>query len=87
MAEKTTIEKERPTTGESKPQSVQDAASRLLASLSRTGMSLAELPLTLLPEDAQRHMRKAGDEFTLGVAALLRRLADRAEDMARSKPS
>jgi hypothetical protein len=45
---------------------------RLARAALQTGTSLALLPIALLPEASQKHMRRAGSEFALGLAELLR---------------
>jgi hypothetical protein len=55
---------------------------RLARSAARAGVSLALLPVALLPAPAQQHMRRAGSELTLGVAALLRATSEALDDVA-----
>jgi hypothetical protein len=55
---------------------------RLARSAMRAGMSLALLPVALLPAPTQKHVRRAGSELTLGVAALLRATSEALDDVA-----
>jgi hypothetical protein len=56
---------------------------RLVSSLARTGVSLAVLPINVLPKESQRHIQAAGREATYGVTALMRAVADNLEDLVQ----
>jgi hypothetical protein len=77
----------------STPASVRQSSRRLARSLLRLGGSLASVPLAFLPDDSRRHMRSAGRSFqaaghelTMGVASLLRAVAENIEEMAKELP-
>ena len=48
------------------------ALSDLVRSTLHAGLNLALVPIALLPEDSQAHLRRAGSEFTMGLSAILR---------------
>jgi len=56
---------------------------RLIGSLIEAGVSLATIPVNMLPEEPRDHMRAAGREFTRGMAALTHEIADGLERAAR----
>lgn len=53
-----------------------NSLARLARAALQTGASLALMPIALLPEASQKHMRRAGSEFALGLAELLRVTAE-----------
>ena len=55
---------------------------RLARSAVRVGFNLALVPLALLPDASQKHMRRAGSEFALGLAALLRSTSETLDSVA-----
>ena len=61
---------------------LEQAAERFMRSMLRTGVSLALLPVNRLPLKPRQHFQSAGREFTLGLATLVRELADGLEGMA-----
>jgi hypothetical protein len=54
---------------------------RLASSLVRTGVSLAVLPINVLPKESRQHIQAAGREAAYGVTALMRAVADNLDDM------
>ena len=62
---------------------LQQATRRFIGSLVRTGGSVALLPVTRLPREAQQHFLAAGREFTSGWAAMIREFADGIEGIAK----
>ncbi len=46
-------------------------------------LSVALLPVNMLPREPQRHFQAAGCELTHGWATLVRTLADHLEEMAK----
>ncbi len=68
---------------------LQQATQRFIRSLFRTGVSMALLPVTRLPQEPQRHFLAAGREFTHGWATLVHKFADGIEEIARdtSRPT
>jgi hypothetical protein len=58
---------------------------RLARAALQAGVSLAIMPIALLPDASQRHMRRAGSEFALGLAELLRATSETI-DKALEKP-
>jgi hypothetical protein len=67
---------------EEKAQAGGSGLPRLARSAVRAGMSLALLPVALLPAPTQKHVRRAGSELTLGVATLLRATSEALDDVA-----
>jgi hypothetical protein len=61
-----------------------NSLARLARAALQTGTSLVLLPVALLPEASQKHMRRAGSEFALGLAELLRATSE-AIDKAAEK--
>ncbi|MEM9804954.1 MAG: hypothetical protein AAF959_06715 [Cyanobacteria bacterium P01_D01_bin.56] len=55
---------------------ISDSARDVVDSLFRAGMSLVDIPINVLPQKPRRHIQKARREFTLGVSALTREVAD-----------
>ena len=55
---------------------------RFAGSATRAVVSLALIPFNMLPVESRQHMKNAAREATLGVAALVRELADSMERMA-----
>ena len=55
---------------------------RLARSALRAGVSLALLPAAFLPDASQKHLRRAGSELTLGLAALLRAASETLDSVA-----
>lgn len=72
-----------PSTGIS--DSLGDAVSRLVDSLLRVGVSLAGLPLTLLPAQSRRHFEDGGRDIGKGVASILRAVADQIEGSRKTE--
>ncbi len=66
----------------SEHEDVRHETRRLVQSLMRTGVSLLELPISILPRESQTHIRAAGREFTRGVASLTREVANALEKAA-----
>ena len=58
---------------------------RLARATLQAGVSLALMPIALLPDVSQKHMRRAGSEFALGLAELLRATSETI-DKAIEKP-
>jgi len=56
---------------------------RLIRGLRDAAVSLAMIPVNLLPEESRGHVQAAGRELALGVAAAVRAVADGLEKMAR----
>ena len=69
------------------PDSLGDAVARLVDSLLRVGLSLASLPLTLLPTESRRHFEDGGRNIGKGVASILRAVADQIEDTRNPEKS
>ncbi len=61
---------------------LQQATQRFFRSMFRTGVRLALLPVTRLPERPRRHFQAAGREFTHGLATLVHEFANGLEKMA-----
>ena len=55
---------------------------RFAGSATRAAVSLALIPFNMLPAESRQHMKNAAREATLGVASLVRELADSMERMA-----
>ena len=62
---------------------LQQATKHFMRSMFRTGVSLAFLPVNILPRKTQQHFYAAGREFTHGVATLMHELANGIEEMAK----
>ncbi len=62
----------------------QRATERFIQRMVQTGVNVALLPVNRLPPEPQQHFQAAGREFTLGVAALIHRLAEGLEEMAKN---
>lgn len=60
----------------------QGGLARLARSALRAGLNVALIPIALLPEASQKHMRRAGSEFALGVAELLRATSETIDNFA-----
>lgn len=63
----------------------EEAGRRLIRSLLRAGTSFVMIPVNMLPAESRAHLKAAGREFTLGVAALTRELADSLEKIAKPR--
>lgn len=57
----------------------QRATRRFIGSLFQAGVSVAAIPVNMLPEEPRGHIQAAGRELTRGLAALTRGLADSLE--------
>jgi hypothetical protein len=55
---------------------------RFISSLIQAGVSLATIPVNMLPEEPRGHIQAAGRELTRGLAALTRELAESLEKAA-----
>lgn len=58
------------------------AASQFMRSLVRAGVSLAFLPVNILPREPRQHFQTAGREFVRGLSTLVRDFADGIEKIA-----
>jgi hypothetical protein len=77
--EKTTRTIEVRNVPEEREDDLRRATRRFASSAARTARTLVMIPVNMLPPESRRHMRIAGREFTLGVAVLMRDLADNLE--------
>lgn len=55
---------------------------RFLRSALRAGLSVAALPVNLLPQATRQHVTSAGRELTQGAASLVRAVADTLDEIA-----
>jgi hypothetical protein len=62
---------------------LQQATRHFIRSIVRTGVRVALFPVNRLPPEPQEHFQTAGREFTLGVATLVHKLAERLEERAK----
>jgi len=62
---------------------IAESGRRLINSAIKTGTSVAALPVNFLPKESQEHFRAAGRELSLGIAAIVRSVADTVDKMSK----
>jgi len=62
--------------GDDRNTDISDSTRSVINNLFQAGMSLVDIPINILPRKSRQHLQEARREFTLGVAALTRDLAD-----------
>jgi len=64
------------------PKDREPSIRRLTQSLLEAGVSIAMIPVNMLPPEPRGHLKAAGREVTWGLASLTRKLADGLEKLA-----
>ena len=61
-----------------------EALQHFTRSLFRTGMGLAFIPVSMLPQEPRQHFKIAGREFSHGLAKLAQKFADSLDETANA---
>ena len=64
-------------------QELQESTRHFIGSLFRAGVSVALVPVNMLPQEPREHFQTAGREFTRGLATLVHAFADSLEKMTQ----
>ncbi len=67
------------------PNDRERSVQRFAQSLLEAGVSIAMIPVNMLPPEPRKHLKAAGREATWGLASLTRKLAESLEKLAEEQ--